>query len=360
MRDSVKYLLAACVVGVLGNSQLSSAQSVTGYAKELVVASRSVITDDAYQLSISRFRLQGSVNAGSAWNFQAWGDAEWRTGSFLESIDYRLASPTSVDPLVALTTRRSFGSRSEGLLRLYRLTATREGRRLRIVAGRQRIPWGTTLVWNPTDLFNPTAPASLERDERAAIDAIRMSLAMGVLSAVDVVAAPASALSEGRYAIRYRGHRGETDLSGMAGWFDGRWVAGADMAGYVRSAGVRAEGTVDDAGRFRLAANTDYTLRDGTYLTLEGYYNGGGDLSFQRDRWYGAVMASRSVHPLIGVSLYGIHNMEDGSGLVGPGIQASVTMRLDAALSAYVPYGTASSEFGVAHPLLFASLQYWF
>jgi hypothetical protein len=215
------------------------------------------------------------------------------------------------------------------------------------------------MVWNPTDLFNPQPPTAIERDERAAVDAVRVAVPLGVVTGLDIVLAPVRDPERGRYAARYRGHVGEFDVAVSGGVFDRRWVGGVDMAGYVRNAGVRAEAAVDDAARLRATLNADYTFRNGVYLILEGHYNGGGDVAYMQDRYYIAVIASKSVHPLVSISVYAIQNMEDGSGLVGPSVAASVRNNLDLTLSTYLLHGGGQTEFGAGHGVWFGGLQFW-
>lgn len=42
-------------------------------------------------------------------------------------------------------------------------------------AGRQRINWGKTSVWNPNDLFNTFNYANFDYEEQAGSDAIKLS-----------------------------------------------------------------------------------------------------------------------------------------------------------------------------------------
>jgi len=43
-----------------------------------------------------------------------------------------------------------------------------------VVFGRQRIAWGTCLVWNPTDLFNPFDILDFDYEERPGADALQI------------------------------------------------------------------------------------------------------------------------------------------------------------------------------------------
>ncbi len=51
--------------------------------------------------------------------------------------------------------------------------------------GRQRIAWGTSWVWNITDLFNPLSILDFDYEERPASDAIRIQFFPSTISKID-------------------------------------------------------------------------------------------------------------------------------------------------------------------------------
>jgi hypothetical protein len=297
-------------------------------------------------------------------------------------VEAQLAEALGTEPLVSLATRRDLGDRAQARASIYRMTLTRAGDRATLSIGRQRISWGTGFVWTPTDLLNPVPPTSLERDEMPAVDAARLRVALDAVSGVDLVVAPGARREDGRYGVRFQGHRGEYDLGLMGGWFAKSWVMGGDFAGYLGDAGLRGEWTLsreasglewnpDAPVRLRAVVNADYTLSNGLYLALEGYLNGFGATSRHdyrvRDnggqglaRHYLALIAGRSLHPLVAANLYALHNADDGSGLFGPSISWSVWQNVEAGFSVYAFYGAHDSEFGAFHPVWFGTLQLFF
>ena len=59
---------------------------------------------------------------------------------------------------------------------------------LEIKAGRQRINWGQTLVWNPNDIFNSYSYFEVDYPERPGSDALRLSYYTGNASTLELAA----------------------------------------------------------------------------------------------------------------------------------------------------------------------------
>ena len=59
--------------------------------------------------------------------------------------------------------------------------------KLEIIAGRQRVNWGQTLVWNPNDIFNSYSYFDVDYPERPGSDAIRLQYYTGDASAIELV-----------------------------------------------------------------------------------------------------------------------------------------------------------------------------
>jgi hypothetical protein len=103
--------------------------------------------------------------AGSVGGDMGWMDMTWATdGTLGDSAGYILTS--MVDRLWMQFT---FGN-------------------LEIKAGRQRINWGQTFVWNPNDIFNSYSYFEVDYPERPGSDAIRVSYYTGNASTIELAA----------------------------------------------------------------------------------------------------------------------------------------------------------------------------
>jgi hypothetical protein len=205
-----------------------------------------------------------------------------------------------------------------------------------IVAGRQRIQWGTGRVWNPTDLFNPINPASYDKIEKDGADALSLKLHLGQFTDAHLVYNLRPALDSSNYGARFRTNYAEYDFSIMGGYFDKRVVLGGDVAGNLLDAGVRAELVWVGASEkgydeyLRYVVGADYQLTPELYLLFEYLFNGEGvnnpghyDLLglyrgeiLQLNRKYLYLGAVYQLHPLIvGNAGFNI-NSNDGSGFL--------------------------------------------
>ena len=57
--------------------------------------------------------------------------------------------------------------------------------KLQVRAGRQRINWGQTLIWNPNDIFNAYSFFDFDYIERPGSDAVRVQYYPGSSSSVE-------------------------------------------------------------------------------------------------------------------------------------------------------------------------------
>ncbi len=115
--------------------------------------------------------------------------------------------------------------------------------RFQLTAGRQRINWGQTFVWNPNDVFNAYSFFDFDYVERPGSDAVRLQyfpsssstseLAVKVDGERDITAA-------GLFRFNHWGY----DIQFLAGWVNGEdVVAGAGWSGALGSLSFRGEGS---------------------------------------------------------------------------------------------------------------------
>jgi hypothetical protein len=110
-------------------------------------------------------------------------------------------------------------------------------------AGRQRINWGQTLVWNPNDIFNVYSYFDFDYVERPGSDAVRLQYYPDYSSAVELVL-------KGDYENRitgaalYRFNTHGYDIQFLAGFFNSEdIIAGTGWSGSMGSVSFRGEAT---------------------------------------------------------------------------------------------------------------------
>jgi hypothetical protein len=146
-----------------------------------------------------------------------------------------------------------------------------------VTAGRQRINWGQTLVWNPNDLFNIYSYFDVDYIERPGSDAIRLKYYTSFTSSLELVTKIDSSekiTAAGLFHFNVRGY----DIQFLGGILEEEdYVAGIGWSGNISSAGFRGEATYfhdtknfkDTTGMLMVAAGLDYTFKNSLLLQFE-------------------------------------------------------------------------------------------
>ena len=378
---SRRCLALACVFALaqeMPSQARQTSMEFLGYAKHLGIRFSSPQSAKAYLLNVSRFRAKGLLDVGKRVRGEVWLDTEVLTGSYLQSDEYVKAQAHARPLPLQLEWTLGSGSGYEVRQRLFRAFLLLQSKGATLSVGRQRIAWGSGFAWNPTDILNPFDPGAIELGERAGVDAAHVSVPLGPLSRLELVAAHTETGAPGSFAVRAGTNYRAYDITALAGRFRRDWVVGGDFAGYLRGAGLRGEVAYvrRRAGRAfaRAVLNADYTFASGMYGLAELYYNGRGsarkdqydfaDLlagdTFNLAQWYAAISAGASLTPLVAAGLYQLVNLTDGSLLVGPSVTYSLTQSIEAAVASYFSVGAGDSEFGAPRHSYFATLQWYF
>ncbi len=263
-----------------------------------------------------------------------------------------------------------------------------------VTLGRQRIAWGVSDYFRPLDQFAPFTPGEIDTEERAGIDAARLSFSWDRLSNVELVISPRSHFDNSRIGGRIRTNIDEWDIGAIVGWFEDGTVLGGSFSGALGGAGVKGEALAVYDGY----ARTDMTGIPPTYeevqktylkatlggsygfnwrnLTVggEAYYDGSGanspalydviGLATGRrvtvGRYYAAATASALAHPLVTLSATTLMNLTDNSALVSPSLVWSARQAIDVTVGAQVFLGNERDEYGAQSNALYAILAWYF
>ena len=168
---------------------------------------------------------------------------------------------------------------------------------LSITAGRQRINWGRSFVWNPNDIFNSYSFFDFDYPEKPGSDALRVQYYTGAASSADLVAKIDSSKhisAAGMYHFNLASYDFQV-LAGMISEQD--YVAGAGWEGAIKSVSFRGEITylhpknnfADTTGLLIADFSTDYTFENSLSLRFEFLYNQqakASDISSFREYYY--------------------------------------------------------------------------
>lgn len=252
-------------------------------------------------------------------------------------------------------------------------------RQFQIIFGRQRISWGQSWVWNPTDIYNPASALSLDSEEKPGTDAVRFVWYINDLSAMEIAVRPAKNGKENTTALMVKTNIRQVDYQLLGGWTKERYVLGGGWSGEIMGGGFRGEFlyqferkdsvniyynsekfTIDNRANFSFVISGDYTFENSLYLHSELMYNKNGtaeqtqlnvpnsqyngDLSPARFSIFGEV--SYVMTPLLSGRIFTIVNPTDYSFIIGPSINWSVAQNWDFDATIYQSSGNTLSEMG--------------
>lgn len=269
---------------------------------------------------------------------------------------------------------------------------------VRVTMGRQAVTWGVSYFWPALDLFAPFAPQQIDREYKAGVDALRVTVPLGAFSEVEVIGASLgpSVDRDGAVGALVRVKRGPADLGLMGGRFHGDSVAGAFVSADVRGTGLRAEvawAQSDDpadlarnrAVFWRGSLGVDRQLTPSVSLVFEQAWNGFGSSSpsrylrfLQADRvlrgevnalaqLYSGTNVTWLIHPLLTLNQSLLFNWNDRSSLWIPAFHWSTGNNSDVFFGVQVGTGrkpdrseVLRSEFGSVPFTLFGAARIYF
>ncbi len=271
---------------------------------------------------------------------------------------------------------------------------------LEVTLGRQRIAWGTCLVWNPTDLFNAANILDLDYPERPGTDALKMQYYIDETSAIEFAFSPGKTDGDVIYAGRYKTNFWNYDFSFLAGWQKNTLRLGGGWSGDIIGGGFRGEmvysnpdiilpinpaltpyllpgnlqNLILNKSYWTAALSYDYTFENSAYLHTEWLYNELG-LTENSDRrrivtlYTGELSPSRhslffevayDITPLLRGDIFFIVNPTDGSWVAAPSLTYSAATNWEIYLLAFPSEGKDGSEFGGFPAQYFLRAQYSF
>ncbi|MFH0759340.1 MAG: hypothetical protein V2B15_18785 [Bacteroidota bacterium] len=152
---------------------------------------------------------------------------------------------------------------------------------LEIKAGRQRINWGQTFVWNPNDIFNSYSYFEVDYPERPGSDALRLQYYTGNSSTVELAAKLDSAnriTTAGYFRFNTLGF----DVQLLGGIYQEEdLILGTGWSGNLGPTAFRGELSwfrdldhfIDTTGYFMVSAGFDYTFSNSLMVHVEGLYS---------------------------------------------------------------------------------------
>ncbi|MFO8056419.1 MAG: hypothetical protein R6V10_03900 [bacterium] len=126
---------------------------------------------------------------------------------------------------------------------VYRAMFILEEDKYRLVAGRQRLAYGTALFWSPVDIWNPASPLALEPELKTGVDGVSGTWWATDKMTFTGLAGLANEWEDAKAALSMSYNIESYTLDFMAGKYREDQVYGFDFVGYIKDAGVRGEFT---------------------------------------------------------------------------------------------------------------------
>lgn len=387
----------SCIGPSRMQGQLSSF-SVSGYVKYLFSSAKlsSVqkrLNDQLVHARINtKWYPSDSIQAALELRMRGfYGDSVQRVPHFLDQV----RSPHEYGSLDSILWHTE---KSLGYIEVDRLWMNYSKGKLDATIGRQRIAWGTALVWNVTDLFNPQSILDFDYEEKPGADALRIQCYTGAVSKVEISIKPGKSRKSFTAAGLFSINAFAYDFYAIAGMRNNRWVLGGAWAGSILKAGFRGEFLISDApakgfpggrceqsdpgcaiwaGKKPVASvvlSGDYTFPGSLYIHTEVLYNSNGrrrnagmfwETALQvgmlsPSRWSLFQEISCNITPLWRGSLFGIFNPNDRSWIMVPQLAWSAATNLDFTAIAYFTFGDRLTEWSGFGNSLWLRLKYSF
>jgi hypothetical protein len=233
-------------------------------------------------------------------------------------------------------------------------------------AGRQRINWGQTFVWNVNDVFNTYSYFDFDYEERPGSDALRLQFYPNYTSTIEMAVKIDSA-HKVTAAAMYRFNVFSYDIQLLAGILSEEdYLGGIGWSGNVGGAGFRGEATYfhpkqnfsDTSGMFMGSVGLDYTFPNTLMLQGEYLYSSNPYLSpYGFIDYYGGPLTvkqlaftehtlfasgSYQITPLFFASLSGMYFPEMKGYFIGPNLSYNILSNLD--LAFFLQYFNVEQE----------------
>lgn len=349
------FLASAAFVIIMSTAAFSADTELSGSLKN-VFSDGKMQSGSDYWSDLTRLRLELDATASSETSVKIIYDNEMSVGTVLDTAEFNAGKDLRDDAYFDLSHEVSDSGDLYWRHKIYRAYGTWTDDELTVIVGRQRVAWGQTRIWNPTDLFNPVSPFVIESGERLGIDALSIEHSFGPLSSVHVVYGPGRTSSDETAGARVRGNIKGYDLSIIFGEFRQKEVYGLDFAGSVGESGVRGEWTRTDPSDSpaggedydRLVLSVDHSFPSTLYVLVEYLYNEGavgrnaplaaltnfsGEI-VTRNRRFLAANVGYEFHPLIRGSVTSIYD-KDGEGFfTSPSVSYNIKQSVDLTLGA--------------------------
>lgn len=327
--------------------------TMTGYVKSMQSISFANTIDQMLATNLLHNRINTKWKPAEWLTFAAefrnrviWGDEVRLTPNYAEQLrnsnEYKNLSVTWLNQRSLV-----FHTNTE------RLWATYQKNKWTVRAGRQRINWGITTVWNPNDIFNTYNFLDFDYEERPGSDAVKAVYNLSDFSNIEVAYAAGNRSLKPVTAFKYDLNKVGYDIQLLTGIYNNRFTIGAGWAGSIKESGFKGElqyyaANGSQKAHFNASLETDYAFKKGWYLNTGILFNSEGLLSsvnsfdslnfkftplnLMPTKWNVVVTASKEITPLFSGTTTLLYAPGTNLLLVLPSLRYNLATNLDADL----------------------------
>jgi hypothetical protein len=414
MQNTIKYLSISILLTVLSvNTKAQSKLRMTGFAEYL---NNNWIPSQTYKsFGFNTWQSQSTIyNRFNFW-WNPSDNLEFHAGmrnnftfgplvaAYNKLFDYA-EFLTYDDGYMDLTWKISGDNSNVLYTNLDRLSAKFTYEKFEISLGRQRINWGTNLVWNPNDIFNAFNYFDFNYIERPGSDAVLMQYYTGDFSSIQLAAklnyrieqldslnikkklsltvAAMYKFNKWNYDFQFFGGMMQTDITAGMGWAGN--IGGAGFTGEL--SWFRDKDNFSDTTDVVVASlSADYIFKNQLMVSISCIYNSNGSTDYaykNQNSGLGSLntMFSSSLNvknltpsrfdifgqlsypatPLINVTFSAILNPFDKSVYLGPSATFSLSDNISLMLVSQIFTGDKLTEFGDFGQMYFLDLKWSF
>ena len=253
--------------------------------------------------------------------------------------------------------------------------------RYQVIAGKQRIHWGKSYVWNPNDVFNAYSFFDFDYEERRGTDAVLLKYTTSPLSSFEIASDYADSFDSLAIAIKYDFNRWEYDFQVLSGKYLKDVFLGVGGAGQIKSAGFKGELTYFQSyngdtvnGKLITSISFDYTFPSTLNFRLETLFNRNDKPETTQidilepvtaktlipNQWAVFAAVRYDITPLVIVNINGIYYIDDRSFFINPDITFSLNKNTEFLIASQVFDGSGKSFFRGLGSFVFTSLKWSF
>ncbi len=260
-----------------------------------------------------------------------------------------------------------------------------------LTVGRQQIAFGSAKLINPTDLFSPFAPSTINQEERNGVDAIRLRKSLGANSELDfgILLGEKTRSTNNAFYFRAIIPLKDLELKPILARYQEALGIGVDLLIPVKGANLYLESMSTKANNLsfynRTTLGVEYQFNDNFFFIIEYHFNGAGqdhpadyDITGQHfalskgggfllGRHYFNLMLSYQLTALHMLGLSSYQNLSDSSNLLSPSWEWSLSDNTSLITGIILGLGIKTdspllinSEFGSYGSSFYTKLIYFF